>query len=100
MADAWERIGQLTFPDMAQQHSPTSIAAAAAIRPARPNLREKVYAAIAEHGPLTDEQLADLLEMNPSTVRPRRIELQRAGRIHEAGKTKTKSGRKAVTWNV
>lgn len=48
----------------------------------------------------TDEEIADELGMNPSTVRPRRIELARRGFIAEAGTRRTRSGRMATVWQA
>jgi hypothetical protein len=48
----------------------------------------------------TDEQIAAGLGLNPSTARPRRIELARRGLIVEAGTRKTASKRAAVVWRV
>ena len=76
----------------------TRAAADEAMRPLRAVLREEVFGCIVVNGPVTDEQIVDLTQMNPSTVRPRRLELERAGRIKAEGTAKTKSGRKAVTW--
>jgi hypothetical protein len=49
---------------------------------------------------VTDEQIAAGLGLNPSTARPRRIELARRGLIVEAGVRKTASKRNAVAWRV
>jgi hypothetical protein len=49
---------------------------------------------------VTDEQIATGLGLNPSTARPRRIELARRGLIVEAGTRKTSSKRNAVCWRV
>ncbi len=49
---------------------------------------------------LTDEEIAGRLNMNPSTARPRRIELARRGLIVEAGTRRTRSRRKAVVWQI
>lgn len=49
---------------------------------------------------LTDEEMQQRLRMNPSTQRPRRIELVRRGLVAEAGTRKTSSGRMAVVWRV
>jgi hypothetical protein len=49
---------------------------------------------------VTDEEIADGLGLNPSTARPRRIELARRGLIVEAGTRKTASRRTAVAWKV
>jgi hypothetical protein len=47
----------------------------------------------------TDEEGCLALKMNPSTYRPRRIELQNAGLVRDSGLTrKTASGRAAVVW--
>ena len=70
------------------------------IKPTAAAYREQVYRCIAENGPITDEQIADLTKMNPNTARPRRLELLTAGRIEGAGYSHTKSGRKAVAWRV
>ncbi|NBW15924.1 MAG: hypothetical protein EBR82_48865 [Caulobacteraceae bacterium] len=51
-------------------------------------------------GGLTDEEMQTRLGMNPSTQRPRRIELARRGLVVEAGTRKTSSGRWAVVWRV
>jgi hypothetical protein len=50
-------------------------------------------------GGLTDEEQQNLLKMNPSTQRPRRRELQKAGRIRDSRrKRKTASGARAIVW--
>lgn len=49
----------------------------------------------------TDGEMQDGLNMNPSTQRPRRIELAVAGRIENFGCTRpTKSGRSAIVWHI
>lgn len=84
-----------------QHHSETSTAAAAKIKPSAGSYREQVFACLKEHGPQTDEMLQDRLQMNPSTQRPRRIELWQAGRIKEAGYSlPTRSGRLATVWKI
>lgn len=82
-----------------QPHSETSKDAADSIRPSTASLREKVYALIASSSGMTDEEIQVALDMNPSTERPRRIELVNAGRVRDSGRTKaTRSGRQAVVW--
>ena len=50
---------------------------------------------------LTDEQIQMALEMNPSTQRPRRVELVEGGWIEDSGeKRRTRSGRRAVIWTM
>ena len=82
--------------------SPTSRAAAEAMTPERMNaLQLAVYTLLAsEPEGLTDEQIQTRLGMNPSTERPRRIELTRRGLVVEAGTRKTASGRMASVWRV
>lgn len=86
----------------AVRSSPTSIAAAEALTPERMNaLQRAVYTLLAsEPEGLTDEQIQARLGMNPSTERPRRIELARRGLVIEAGTRKTASKRNATVWRV
>ena len=46
----------------------------------------------------TDEEIIAGTGLNPSTARPRRIELARRGLVVEAGTRKTASGRMATIW--
>ena len=87
----------------AQQHSRTSMAAADSMDRDRLNsLQRSVVAFLRERGVhgATDEEIAAGLEMNPSTQRPRRIELVRRGLVVEAGTRKTRSGRFATAWRL
>ena len=83
-----------------QYHSEASVEAAHAIKPTASRLREQVFEAIRDRGPLSDEQLAAVTGMNPNTCRPRRTELVKAGRIEKAGYTLTQAGRKSAAWQV
>jgi transcription initiation factor IIE alpha subunit len=49
---------------------------------------------------LTDEEVQTRLGMNPSTQRPRRIELVRRGLVVECGTRRTASGRMATVWRA
>lgn len=62
--------------------------------------RAVVLAVLRQHpGGLTDEEIQGLTGLSPSTERPRRIELERLGRLFDSGEQrKTKSGRWAVVW--
>jgi predicted ArsR family transcriptional regulator len=81
--------------------SATSAAAADSLGGATLNrLHRLVLEYLREHGPATDEEIAAGLSMNPSTARPRRIELVRRGMVVEAGTRKTASGRYATAWRV
>src|ERR1700679_600406 len=69
-----------------QRHSPTSIAAAKSVKSNVESLREKVYTAISNaYMGLTDAEISLETGLAGNTARPRRIELQRAGRIQGAG---------------
>lgn len=95
---------QLTFvmpAPPAQRGSPTSQAAAALIEPTAGTLRAQVLAFLrseCERG-ATDEEMQIALTMNPSTQRPRRIELEKTGLVLRTAQTrKTTSGRDAVVF--
>jgi len=48
---------------------------------------------------LTDHQIQDILQMNPSTERPRRRELQKMALVYDSRKTReTDSGHEATVW--
>lgn len=85
----------------AQRHSETSVAAAEAARPGSGKQRLRVYEAIKAAGAegMTDLEVQAALGMNPSTQRPRRIELVRAGAVVKTDrKRKTPSGRNAAVY--
>lgn len=85
----------------AQAHSPTSRAAGESVRASAGTLRARVLAALRDAGPdgLTDEQMQMRLGMNPSTQRPRRIELVKSGHVVAALACRpTASGRAATVW--
>lgn len=48
----------------------------------------------------SDEQISAALGMNPSTARPRRIELVRAGLVREVGTVQSAARRRAHLWGV
>jgi len=91
---------ELNFAPPAQ-NTDTSRAAAKAIEPCAQTLRWQVLGAIKrslEYG-CTDEEIQTQLGMNPSTQRPRRIELVSAGLVVDSGLTRpTASGRQAIVW--
>ena len=82
--------------------SQTSAQAADSLGPATLNVlqRRVLELLAATPGGLTDEEMQTRLGMNPSTQRPRRIELARLGLVVEAGTRKTASGRMASVWRV
>jgi len=71
-----------------------------AIKPLRDRLRQQVLEAIRANPGVTDERIAELTGLAGNTARPRRLELERAGRIEAAGASRTRSGRRAVAWRV
>ena len=88
-----------------QRHSDTSRAAAESVRDGKPTALRRVYVAILMAGRdgLTDEEGAELLNMNPNTYRPRRVELSRSREDRPAllgcdGSRATRSGRWADVW--
>ena len=84
-----------------QKHSETSKAAAKEIEGDAGTQRHKLFGWLYEHGSATDEECQDGIPMNPSTQRPRRVELVRMGLVRDTGeKRKTRSGRSAVVWEV
>ncbi len=93
----WWKVEPETLPFVA--HSATSELAAHQAKPAAPTQRARVFACICAHGPLPDEDIQQLLSLDPSTQRPRRVELARAGLIvaHPVSGRTTK-GRRAVRW--
>lgn len=87
-------------PAPAQQHSVTSRAAADSMdRSTLNRLQRLIYDYVSDQpGGATDEEIAQACGLNPSTARPRRIELARRGLVIEAGTRKTASGRMARVW--
>lgn len=85
-----------------QAHSETSRQAAISKYYATSTERSRVLRCLRDHPDgLTDEELQDVLNMNPSTQRPRRIELcdMEPALVKDSGRTrKTRSGRNAVVW--
>ena len=83
------------------RHSLTSELAAVQAEPASHTQRRRVLDLLRRCVGLTDEQIQKALDMNPSTQRPRRIELVKAGFVVDSGLTaRTVSGRLATIWRV
>lgn len=86
-----------------QAHSATSRQAAEDAKPGAATERRKVLLYLQSRGEdgATDEECQLALSMNPSTQRPRRVELVRSGLVKDSGrKRRTASGREAVVWTV
>lgn len=84
-----------------QPHSATSKAAAEQAKPTATTMRAEVFELLearAEYG-ATDEEIATCCNMNPSTARPRRIDLVKSGEVVDSGRTRlTKSNRESTVW--
>lgn len=86
-----------------QSTSMTSFDAAKAIEPKAGTLRKKLLDELRffRVSGLTDQEMQSMTDMDPSTQRPRRIELHKAGLIEDSGTTRaTVSGRQAVVWRA
>lgn len=82
-----------------QPASTTSISAAASMVGKTQTLRDRVLAELRAR-PLTDEGISVALNLNPSTARPRRIELVKMGLVYQVGTRVTFSGRNAALWSA
>jgi transcription initiation factor IIE alpha subunit len=83
----------------------TSQQALDSIAESLPHLRRQVWEYLLEQGErgATDEEMQDALNMNPSTQRPRRLELleNNPPLIRDSGERRpTKSGRSATVWRI
>lgn len=75
--------------------------AAEAIKPSKSKLQKMVLDCIKVHPEgVTDQRIAELTGLEGNTARPRRLELERAGKIVASGKQLTRSGRRAVAYVV
>lgn len=84
-----------------QNHPTTSHQAAARVAPKSGTQRYRVLQLLFSAWPdgYTDEEMQQMLDMNPSSQRPRRQELQRGGWLVDAGYTRrTASGADATVW--
>ena len=83
----------------AQQHSPTSVAAAKSqTTDKKITQRQQILDLLAERGAMTDEAIGLALHMDLNAVRPRRVKLVADGLVRQAGEGRTTSGNRAATW--
>ena len=83
----------------AQQHSPTSVAAAKSqTTDKKITQRQQILDLLRERGAMTDEAIGLALEMDLNAVRPRRVKLVADGLVRQAGEGRTTSGHRAATW--
>lgn len=99
-----QQLGMFDVPETlpCQPHSGTSREAAEQMRGSAQTDRAAVLNLLSrKFGGMTDEEIQRTLKLNPSTERPRRIELVQAGKVRDSGRTrKTSSGRAATVWEV
>lgn len=82
-----------------QKSSPTSREAAFFAEDFSGSAREQVFLQIVKSGGATDEEVQSAIRMNPSTQRPRRVELVELGLIKDSKYVrKTSAGLDAVIW--
>lgn len=92
---------QLSLPF--QSHSTTSREAAESAQGSAGSQRREVWSFLVGRGKngATDEEIQNMLDLNPNTERPRRIELVNSGLVRDSGATRlTQSRRNAVVWVV
>lgn len=100
-----EMYQQTSFLDqpgaVRRDHPETSRESARKIASKTSELRERILANLRVTGPATDEQIQERLSLDPSTERPRRVELVKQGLVVDSGKTRlTRSRRPATVWTV
>ena len=79
----------------------TSIDAAESVRNVVTGRRLAVLEALRTHGPMTQEQVGEVLGWPIQSVNPRIYELARGGRVRDTGKRRaTRSGKTAAIWEV
>lgn len=79
----------------------TSIAAAEHTASKAATLRSIVLDVFSDYGPLTADEVAEILGDSILSIRPRVTELNRMGEIEDAGtRRKNISGRNAIVWAV
>lgn len=111
MTDKWPEVDEgiaFLFDDKPADPTPPSVkgsatskAAADQIKPSAAGLRAKVLQYLEDQSlkGATDDEIQVALDMNPSTQRPRRIELVEAGAVKDSGsRRQTRSGRNAAVW--
>lgn len=81
------------------QNSSTSYGAAVGIGERLTALQNVLFSFLSRRPEgATDDEMQVSLNMNPSTQRPRRIELVERGLVVASGQRKTRSGRAATVW--
>jgi DNA-binding MarR family transcriptional regulator len=90
-----------TLFDAPHNGTDTSVSAAKAATPAMTGNRARVLSYIIRYGPITQDQLADRMNMPIQSVNPRVNELARMNLIRDTGERRpTRSGKRAAVWEV
>jgi hypothetical protein len=95
-----DEVTQAREGKVARNPRATSAKAARNIAPKAGTQRGRVLAAIAEHGGLTDFELAERLGMLDNSIRPRRAELLDACLVRDAGRVRQHRGHWWVVWEA
>ena len=91
----------MTVEHLLYSREGTSRDAAEEFEPRRLTVREQVFQYIEASGGATDDEVSLALDKGLNTVRPRRYELEHAGRVMDSGqRRKTENGRDAIVWIV
>jgi predicted ArsR family transcriptional regulator len=79
----------------------TAEAAADATIPHAPALRAQVIAALERHGPMTADEIANVLRLSILSIRPRVSELAVKGKVEDTGLRRANaSGKRAIVWRA
>lgn len=96
-----ESLDLFSYCPPAQYRSPTSVEAAVKVEPRAGTLRRRVLDFLRSVDGATDDEMQVALDMNPSTQRPRRVELVAAGWVRDSGtKRRTRGDCDAVVWTA
>lgn len=94
-----DRDEHLSLFAPSQAHLPTSLVAAKSQSKAKTKSDKRtILNALEKNGPMTDEQLVACTGIVANTLRPRRVELVRAGLVKAVGEGRTAGGHRAATW--
>jgi predicted Rossmann fold nucleotide-binding protein DprA/Smf involved in DNA uptake len=98
----WSPPKRTEYPDEPGFKEPTtSKDAAEAMKPRAPGLRTRAKLALAEHGPMTPDEIAAAVGVSVLSMRPRITELKLLGEIELTGERHCNlSGLKANVWRL
>ena len=88
----------ITFTLAPHSDEDTSRDAAKAITPHLERLERRVLDALAENGPMTDQEIERATGLSGNTARPRRVALCGRGLVVDSGERRKASRRPAKVW--